>query len=246
MFLRNDPFLNQDATKTDTTMKFTFYGHACFSLEVAGKTLLFDPFISGNPQAAEKINLEEIKADYILITHGHGDHIADAVQLAKQTGATCISTFEIIQWLGKQGVENGHPMNTGGKWRFDFGTVKFVHAFHSSSFPDGSYAGHPGGFIIESSEATFYFAGDTALMRDMRRWGRDYEFDFVILPVGDNFTMGYDDAARAAKWLKAEVAVGVHFDTFPYIEIDHQAAKAAFREVGCKLILPEIGSSEDL
>jgi len=227
-------------------MKFTFYGHSCFTLEVSGKTLLFDPFITGNPKAADKIKLEDIKADYILISHGHGDHIADAVQLAQQTGATCISNFEIIQWLGKQGIENGHPMNTGGKWKFDFGTVKLVNAFHSSSFPDGSYAGVANGFIIESSEATFYFAGDTALMRDMRRWGRYYEFDFVILPVGDNFTMGYEDAARAAKWLKASRAIGVHFDSFPYIEIDHDAAKKAFKENECGLTLPEIGSSTDL
>ena len=227
-------------------MKFTFYGHSCFALEVAGKTILFDPFISGNPKASEKIKLEDIKADYILISHGHADHIADAVALAKQTGATCVSCFEVINWLGAQGVENGHPMGTGGRWKFDFGTVKLVNAFHSSSFPDGSYAGSANGFIIESEEATFYFAGDTALMRDMRRWGRSYDFDFVILPVGDNFTMGYQDAARAAKWLKAKRSIGVHFDSFPYIEIDHEAAKAAFAERESDLILPEIGASIDL
>lgn len=227
-------------------MKFTFYGHSCFALEVAGKTILFDPFISGNPKAADKINLADIQADYILISHGHGDHIADAVALAQQTGATCVSCFEVVNWLGAQGIEKGHPMGTGGSWQFDFGKVKLVNAFHSSSFPDGSYAGSANGFIVESEDATFYFAGDTALMPDMVRWGENYNFDFVVLPIGDNFTMGYEDAALAASWLKAKRCVGVHFDSFPYIEIDHAAATAAFAAQGAELILPEVGGHIEL
>lgn len=226
-------------------MKFTFLGHACFSIELNGKTLLFDPFISGNPKAAH-LDLTTLKADYILISHGHADHIADAVALAKQTGATCISCYEIVQWLGGQGIEKGHPMNLGGHWNFDFGRVKMVNALHSSSFPDGSYAGCPAGFVIEGGEKTFYFAGDTALNRDMRRWGKDYEFDFVILPIGDNFTMGIKDAVRAANWLKSDRVVGVHFDTFPYIEIDHAAAKEAFAKEGKELLLLDVGESIDL
>ena len=226
-------------------MKFTFYGHACFGLEVGGKKLLFDPFISGNPKASG-IDIASLEADYILITHGHGDHIADAVQLAKQTGATCVSNFEIVQWLGGQGVDKGHPMNLGGAWRFDFGTVKMVNALHSSSFPDGSYAGCPAGFIVESGGRFVYVAGDTALKQEMQRWGEDYNFDAVVLPVGDNFTMGYADAARAATWLQCSQVVGVHFDTFPYVEIDHAAATAAFADAGHTLTLPEIGASFEL
>ncbi len=221
-------------------MKFNYYGHACFSIEVSGKTLLFDPFITGNPLAS-KIQLADIKADYILISHAHGDHIGDAVALAQQTGATCISNYEIILWLQKQGVEKGHGMNHGGQWKFDFGVVKYVNAVHSSSFPDGTYGGNPGGFIVDTVEGTFYFAGDTALMSDMKLFGKHYEFEFVVLPIGDNYTMGIEDAVHAAKMLRCKEVIGVHFDTFPPIAIDHAEAKAAFHKKGHRLSLPTIG-----
>ena len=221
-------------------MQFTFYGQSSFLLEFNGHRLLFDPFISPNPKASH-IDLAAIEADYILISHGHQDHIHDAVDLAKQTGASCISNYEIIQWLAKQGADQGHPMNHGGQWQFDFGTVRMVNAVHSSSFPDGSYAGNPAGFIISSPVGNVYFAGDTALMSDMKIWGERFDLDFAILPIGDNFTMGYEDAALAAKWLKVDRVVGVHYDTFGFIEIDHAAAKAAFEEQGIKLLLPGIG-----
>ncbi len=226
-------------------MKFIYYGHSCFLIEEEGIKVLFDPFISGNPKAA-KINIDEIECDYILITHGHGDHIADAVPIAKNNGATCIASFEVITWLGKQGIEKGHPMNLGGKWVFDFGIVKMVNAAHSSSFPDGSYAGPAAGFILEMPGKTFYFAGDTALMDEMKRWGSQFDFDFVILPVGDNFTMGYEDAALAANYLNCKKVIGVHFDTFPYIEIDHAAATETFASQGVKLTLPQIGETLEL
>lgn len=226
-------------------MNFRYYGHSCFSIEVAGKTLLFDPFITGNSKASE-IKLTDIKADYILLSHAHGDHVADAVALAQQTGATCISIYEIITWLQGQGVNAVHPMNIGGQWRFDFGTVKMTNAVHSSSFPDGSYGGNPAGFIVDTVEGTFYYAGDTALFADMKLFGKHHELDFAILPIGDNFTMGYEDAARAAKLLKVDKVVGVHFDTFPYIEIDHALAREAFKHKGAKLILPTIGGSFEI
>lgn len=226
-------------------MNFRYYGHSCFSLEVAGKTLLFDPFITGNPKASE-IKLNEIKADYILLSHAHGDHVADAVTLAEQTGATCVSNYEIITWLQGKGIKNCHPMNLGGQWKFDFGTVKMTNAVHTSSFPDGSYGGNPGGFIVDTVEGTFYYAGDTALMPDMKLFGKHHELDFAILPIGDNFTMGYEDAARAAKMLKVDKVIGVHFDTFPYIVIDHALAREAFKSKGAKLILPTIGGSFEI
>lgn len=221
-------------------MKFTYYGHSCFSIEVAGKTLLFDPFISPNPLASH-IDMAAIKADYILISHAHMDHVADAVALAKQTGATCVSNYEIYIWLQAQGIENVHPLNHGGQWKFDFGAVKFVNAIHSSSFADGSYGGQPGGFILDTVEGTFYYSGDTALTSDMKIWGKQYDIDLAILPIGDNFTMGYEDAAYASKLLKCKQVIGVHYDTFGYIKIDHAAAVEAFAQQGAKLHIFEIG-----
>jgi L-ascorbate metabolism protein UlaG (beta-lactamase superfamily) len=221
-------------------MKFKYYGHSCFAIEVSGTTLLFDPFITGNPLASS-IQLSAVKADYILITHAHRDHILDAVALAQQTGATCICNYEISEWLLKQGVQNVRALNHGGQCKYDFGVVKFVNAVHSSSFRDGSYAGNPGGFIVDTVEGTFYFAGDTALMSDMKLFGRHYEFDFVVLPIGDNYTMGIDDAVHAAKMLRCNEVIGVHFDTFPVIKIDHAEAQAAFSKAGNRLHLPVIG-----
>ena len=226
-------------------MKFTSYGHSCFAVETAGKTLLFDPFITPN-ELARNISLDQVKADYILISHGHGDHIADAVTLAGKTGATVISNFEVVTWLGSQGVEKTHPMNHGGAWNFDFGRVKYVTAVHSSQLPDGSYGGNPGGFLVENAEGAFYFAGDTALTLDMKLIGEEFALRFAVLPIGDNFTMGAKDAARAAGFLNCKNVVGVHYDTFPWIKIDHALAEDTFARSGVKLHLPPIGGSLDL
>jgi L-ascorbate metabolism protein UlaG (beta-lactamase superfamily) len=226
-------------------MQFTFYGHACFVVEVGGKKLLFDPFISPNEKASA-INVDEIEADYILISHGHEDHIADVESIAKRTGAKLISNFEIISWFGKNGIENGHPMNHGGSWEFDFGIVKYVNAVHTSSFPDGSYAGNPGGFIITTKEKTFYFAGDTALTMDMKLIGEYENLDFAVLPIGDNFTMGVKDAVIAADFIQCNKIVGIHYDTFGYIEIDHQKAINAFKMKDKELVLLEIGQTIEL
>lgn len=223
-------------------MKFTYYGHSCFAIELQGKKILFDPFIKPN-ELAKNVDIASIKADFILLTHGHEDHIADCLQLAKQTGAMVVSSFEVVEWLRKQGLENLHPMNHGGKKDFDFGTLKCVSAVHSSSMPDGSYGGNPMGFVITSKEKNMYISGDTALTADMQfipRWGK---MDFAVLCIGDNFTMGYEDAVEAAKMVNVTSVIGVHYDTFPYIRINHQQAKQAFANEGITLHLPSIGES---
>ena len=208
-------------------MKVTFYGQSSFVIDMGGKSLIFDPFISPNPKAGS-IDVNSIKADYILLSHGHGDHIADAETIAKNNNAKVISNYEIVTWYGAKDI-GGHPLNHGGKWKFDFGTVKYVNAVHSSGLPDGSDGGNPGGFVVWNDDKCFYFAGDTALTMDMKLIPMTCpKLDFAILPIGDNFTMGYEDAAIAAEFIDCDKIIGCHFDTFGYIEIDHDAAKKAF------------------
>ncbi|MFZ0710527.1 MAG: metal-dependent hydrolase [Terrimicrobiaceae bacterium] len=226
-------------------MKLSYFGHACFSVQIGGKILLFDPFITPNPLASH-IKLSSIRADYILISHGHVDHIADTVEIARRTEATVISNYEIVVWLGKQGIEKAHPMNHGGARTFDFGRVKYMNAIHSSQLPDGSYGGNPGGFVIQNAGETFYYSGDTALTSDMRFIGEEFELRFAVLPIGDNFTMGAQDAAKAAGLVKCNQVVGVHYDTYPPITIDHAEAAATFARAGVKLHLVPIGDSLDL
>lgn len=221
-------------------MKITYYGHSCFQIDLADKVLLFDPFIRAN-ELAKDVDINEIKPDYILITHGHQDHVADAEQIAKNSGATIISNFEIVSWYENKGIQ-GHPMNFGGRWSFDFGTVHYVQAVHSSVLPDGTYGGNPGGFIIESQETTFYYAGDTALFYDMKLWGEKFNFDFIFLPIGDNFTMGVDDAITASDFLKCNQVVGMHYDTFGFIKINHEQALNAFKAKDKNLTLFHIAS----
>lgn len=227
-------------------MKFTYYGHSCFALELSsGERLLFDPFITPNPLAAG-IELSSVRADVILLSHGHFDHIADAVALARQTGALVVCSWEISQWLAKQEITNVRPMNTGGTWRAPFGTVQCVVAHHSSGLPDGSYGGNPMGFVVATTEATVYYAGDTALTLDMQLIPRRYKLDVAILPIGDNFTMGIDDALVACELLQCGNVIGVHFDTFDLIKIDRQAALRAFEERGYRLRLPAVGETLEL
>jgi L-ascorbate metabolism protein UlaG (beta-lactamase superfamily) len=228
-------------------MKFTYYGHSCFSVVVNGKKLLFDPFVTGN-ELAKGISLADVAAgtDYILISHGHADHIADAREIGLATGATVICAWEVYEWLTKQGLQQFRPMNTGGQCSFDFGTVRCTVAQHSSGLPDGSYGGNPMGFIITSSDGNFYYSGDTGLTLDMQLIPRWAKLNFAVLPIGDNFTMGYADAAEAAKMIGCSNIIGVHYNTFGYITIDTAAAKAAFDAADIKLNLPAIGSSIDI
>ncbi len=224
-------------------MKVTYYGHSCFNVEVSGKNLLFDPFISGN-ELAKNIDVSKIKADYILISHGHEDHLADAASIAKQNNATVVSNYEVALWHNtKHKIEKWHPMNHGGKWKFDFGTVKYVSAIHSSTLPDGTSGGNPGGFVVDSTEGTFYFAGDTALTYDMKLIGEMYKLKFAFLPIGDNFTMGIDDAVMASDFIKCNNIIGMHYDTFGYIKINHNETKEKFSKAGKIFHLLEIGKS---
>lgn len=226
-------------------MKITYYGQSCFLLETSKSKLLFDPFISPN-ELAKEVKVDEIDCDYLLITHGHEDHVADTESIAKRTGATIVSNFEIVNWFASKGLENGHPMNHGGSWSFDFGKLKYVNAVHSSVLPDGTYGGNPGGFIVEADGKTLYHAGDTALHMDMKLIGELDQPDVALLPIGDNFTMGIRDAVKAAEFIQCSEIIGMHYDTFPYIEIDHDAAKAAFKEAGKNLSLININSSIEL
>jgi len=226
-------------------MKLTYYGQSCFVVQAGGKNLLFDPFITPN-ELAKNIRIGDIKADYILLSHGHSDHTADAVQIAKQNNATIVAAFEVAEWMNKQGVEKYHPMNIGGKWTFEFGTVRCTNAVHSSNMSDGSYGANPMGFIVSTTEKTFYYSGDTALTMDMQLipgWGK---LDFAVLPIGDNFTMGYEDAVIAAEMIQCRKIVGVHYDTFGFIKIDHEKAKKAFTDAGLNLHLIKIGESIEL
>ena len=225
-------------------MKITFLGHASLQIKIGQSTLLVDPFISGNPKA-EAIDVSTLEADYILVTHAHQDHILDVESIAKLTGAKIISNFEIVTHYQNLGIE-GHPMNHGGSWEFDFGKVKYVNAIHTSSFPDGKYGGQPGGFVIEGEHKTIYIAGDTALTYDMKLIPLSTKLDLAILPIGDNFTMGIDDAIIASDFIECDKILGYHFDTFGYIEIDHEAAKRKFFEKDKDLMLLGIGESLEL
>lgn len=225
-------------------MKITFYGHASLGIEVNEVNILVDPFITPNPKASH-INIETLKADYILLTHAHQDHIADVEAIAKRTNAVIVSNFEIVSHFEALGFE-GHPMNHGGSWDFEFGTVKYVNAIHTSSFPDGKYGGQPGGFVIEGEHKNIYIAGDTALTFDMKLIPLKTNLDLAILPIGDNFTMGIEDAIIASDFVKCDKVLGYHFDTFGYIEINHEEAKRQFFNKSKDLMLLQIGESIEL
>ena len=225
-------------------MKITFYGHASLGIEVSGKHILVDPYISANELAAH-ININELEADYILLTHAHGDHVLDVEAIAKRTNATIVSNAEVAAYYENKGFKT-HPMNHGGSWKFDFGSVKYVTAIHSSVFPDGTYGGNPGGFVIEGEHKNIYIAGDTALTYDMKLIPLRTKLDLAILPIGNNFTMDVEDAIIASDFIQCDKILGYHYDTFGYIKIDHNDAKKKFFDAGKDLMLLEIGNSLDL
>ena len=195
----------------------TFLGHSCFQIQTAGKSILIDPFLTGNPQAT--VSADSIAADYILVSHGHGDHVGDTVTIAKRTGAMVICNYEISLWMKRQGVASVHDMSIGGSFRFDFGTVKLTIAHHGSTLEDGTNGGSPAGLLIRIDAGTIYHAGDTALFSDMQLIG-DEGIDVAILPIGDNYTMGPADSLRAIKFLRPKMVVPCHVNTFPVIAQD--------------------------
>jgi L-ascorbate metabolism protein UlaG (beta-lactamase superfamily) len=200
----------------------TYHGHSTWVLETKGATILIDPFFTGNPQAS--VTAGDVRADFIILTHAHGDHYGDTVEIAKRTGATLISNFEIVNYCQKQGVANAHPLHLGGGHAFPFGRAKLTVAHHGSSFPDGTYGGNPAGVLIEFEGKRLYDAGDTALFSDMALIGQP-GLDVALLPIGDNFTMGPDDAAAAAKLLRARTVIPEHYNTWPVIAQDPEVFK---------------------
>jgi len=198
--------------------KYIWYGHGTFGLETGGYKVLIDPFFTDNPAAST--TADAVEADFIVISHGHGDHIADAIDIAKRTDAQVIANFEIVNWLGGQGLEKLHPQHIGGGYNHPFGYLKFTHALHGSGLPDGSYGGNPAGLLFTTQDGEkIYLACDTGLFSSMKLIGEE-GIDLAVLPIGDNFTMGPDDALRAVKMIQPKHVIPAHYNTWPLIEQD--------------------------
>jgi L-ascorbate metabolism protein UlaG (beta-lactamase superfamily) len=222
-------------------INITWYGHACFLIETDGTRLLIDPFLQGNPLAP--VQPDEVDADYILVSHGHGDHVGDTVAIAKRTGATVISNFEIHNWLVAQGLKNVHPQHIGGGHDFPWGRVKLTIAHHGSVLPDGTYGGNPAGFLLYIQGKKIYHACDTGLFYDMKLIGEE-GIDLAILPIGDNFTMGPDDALRAVKLIEPAQVVPIHYNTFDVINQDPKAwALRVEKETSTKVVVMNPGDT---
>jgi L-ascorbate metabolism protein UlaG (beta-lactamase superfamily) len=227
------------------TFQVTWYGHATFGMDIDGVQVLLDPFFSDNPVAAGQA--DQVAADFIIVSHGHGDHVGDTVAIAGRTGASVISNFEIINWLAAQGVENVHPQHIGGGFTYPFGYLKLTIAHHGSALPDGSYGGNPAGVLITTKAGKkIYFACDTGLFGSMKLYG-DEGLDLVILPIGDNFTMGPEDALRAVKLLRPKTVIPVHFDTWELIAQDpHAWAQSVEAETESKAVVLAPGETFSL
>jgi L-ascorbate metabolism protein UlaG (beta-lactamase superfamily) len=224
-------------------MKIKYHGHSFFQIENDKYSILIDPFITGNP--ATKTKVDKVKCNYIILTHGHGDHTSDAITLAKKNDAMVISNFEIEGYMTRHNVK-AHPMSIGGGFNFPFGRVKLTIAHHSSSFPDGTYAGNPVGILLMMDGKTFYHAGDTGLFYDMKLIGEMHKIDYAFLPIGDNYTMGIDDAVKAAEFVNAKVTVPMHYSTFDLIKANPEDFKRKVESIGKKCRIINIGESIEI
>jgi L-ascorbate metabolism protein UlaG (beta-lactamase superfamily) len=202
------------------TVKITWHSHSTYTLDIDGTKLVIDPFLDDNPTA--KVKAADLAADFVLLTHGHGDHVADALPIATRTGAQVIANFEIANWVNAQGHENTHPQHIGGGWNHAFGRLKFTPALHGSGLPDGSYGGNPAGFLLSAGGKNISISGDTALFSDMSLIG-EAGLDVAIVCIGDNFTMGPDDSIRAIQFLQPKVVIPCHYNTWPLIAVDVEA-----------------------
>ena len=225
-------------------LKISWFSHACFLIEADQTKILIDPFVTDNPLAPLKA--DDVDADFILVSHGHGDHVGDTISIAKRTGATVVSNYEIQNWVISQGIENAHPLHIGGGFDFDWGRVKLTIAHHGSALPDGSYGGNPCGFLLTIQGKNIYHACDTGLFYDMKLIGEE-GVDLAILPIGDNFTMGPDDALRAVKLIEPKQVVPIHYDTFDVIKQDPQAwAVRVQKETAAKVTVMKPGDTIEI
>jgi len=220
--------------------RLTYLGHSAFLVEGSKGKVVIDPFLTGNPRA--KAKKESIKVDAVLLTHGHGDHLGDSVEIAKASGATLVAPFELANYCGQKGA-TVHPMHIGGAHQFPFGRVKLTIAHHGSSAPDGTYTGNPCGFLLTMDGKTLYHSGDTGLFYDMKLIGEMTPITVACLPIGDNFTMGIDDAVKATELLRPQVVVPMHYKTFDVIDVDPQEFVRKVEQLGVKGKVVEVGAS---